>query len=327
MRTRIAGAVRGPLERGSARVIARILRASGLFRSYWAGWRDVFDLFEASGFHALPVHHYSPIPDARDLPPALWREPADLVGIDLRAESALRLLAELASAYAPEYRAFPQAPTANPLRYAVSSLAFGAVDASILHAMVRWLKPQRVVEIGAGDSTRVIAAALGANRAEGHPAQHTAIDPSPAPILRDARLGLDHLMAVPVQEIGLDFFGALEAGDLLFVDGSHAARIGSDVLRTHLEILPRLAAGVVVHVHDIFLPWEYPEHWIRQSRFFWNEQYLLRALLCNNDAFEVLLPLHHLYRSHRAAVERAVEVPEGDPIGPSSFWMRRSSAP
>jgi hypothetical protein len=321
--------MRGPLKRALARAFARTLRRTGIFDHYWSRWRDVFDEFEASGFHALPVHYYSPVPDTRSLGPERWESPVDLVGIDLRDSLALELLADLAAEYSCEYRAFPAGPTADPSEYHRASPSFGPVDASILYAMVRRLKPRRVVEVGAGHSTSVISAALRANRAEpeGVPAHHVAIDPRPVPFLRDERLRVDDLMSVPVQEVDREVFAALAAGDLLFIDGSHVVKIGSDVPHTHLEILPRLAAGVVVHLHDIFLPWEYPQHWIRQSRFFWNEQYLLRALLCNNDAFEVLLPLHHLYRSHRDAVAEAVDLPAEDPAGPSSFWIRRTAGP
>lgn len=92
-------------------------------------------------------------------------------------------------------------------------------------------------------------------------------------------------------------FAALEEGDILFVDTTHTVRTGGDVVHIFLQILPRPAQGVIVHIHDIFLPYEYPRDWVVDRRRAWAEQYLLQAFLAFNTTFEVLMPNYAIARS------------------------------
>jgi hypothetical protein len=96
-----------------------------------------------------------------------------------------------------------------------------------------------------------------------------------------------------LQDVPLSTFQLLDSGDVLFVDSTHVAKLGSDVNRILFEILPALASGVVVHFHDVFYPFEYPKNWVREGRG-WNETYVLRAFLEYNEAFEILLWGHML---------------------------------
>ncbi len=98
----------------------------------------------------------------------------------------------------------------------------------------------------------------------------------------------------PVQLVDPAHFEVLEAGDVLFYDGSHCVRTGSDVNWIVFEVLPRLAEGVWIHVHDIFWPWDYPPEWVLDEGLSWNEQYLLQAFLMNNDAYRVRLAVSML---------------------------------
>ncbi len=114
---------------------------------------------------------------------------------------------------------------------------------------------------------------------------------------------------------------ALEANDILFVDTTHTVKTGSDVNRIVLDVLPRLAAGVLVHFHDIFIPWEYHRHWIAGD-FKWNEQYLLQAFLSMNPGYEVLVSSQALVREHAVSVSELI--PTLRPASaPSSLWIRR----
>ena len=110
----------------------------------------------------------------------------------------------------------------------------------------------------------------------------------------------------------------LGAGDFLFIDSSHAVRFGNDVFYEYLHIIPFLKPGVIVHVHDIFLPHQYPKNWFSDAKYFWAEQYLLLAFLMFNNEFEVLLPMHHLWDQKR--LETIFPPHEESPGG---FWMRR----
>ena len=129
----------------------------------------------------------------------------------------------------------------------------------------------------------------------------------------------------PVQAVPPSVFEALRAGDILFIDSSHVAQIGSDVTYLFLEIIPRLHPGVVVHIHDIFLPMEMRKEWVLDEMRFWTEQYLLQAFLAFNREFEVLMANSYLGLYH-VDVLRAT-FPRSPWWGGGSFWMRRMVRP
>jgi hypothetical protein len=111
--------------------------------------------------------------------------------------------------------------------------------------------------------------------------------------------------------------------DILFVDSSHVCKFGSDVNHMILRVLPRLQPGVVVHFHDIFLPFEFPKHWVKQYKLFWNEQYLFHAFLLFNNRFETLLGNYLIQKTRYEEARRLFPCqPEGTPFGGGSFWIR-----
>ena len=157
--------------------------------------------------------------------------------------------------------------------------SFPPADAFAYYGLVRRLKPVRVVEIGAGASTLLLARALEANDGE---RQVTVIEPNPQQDMMDALpAGWDFRDAI-VQRAGLEMFDELTAGDVVFYDGSHCVTAGGDVNWMLFEVLPRLAPGVWIHFHDIFWPRDYPPRWVLQEGFTWNEQYILQAFLMHN---------------------------------------------
>jgi len=117
-------------------------------------------------------------------------------------------------------------------------------------------------------------------------------------------------------------FGKLKENDILFIDSSHVLKIGSDVQYEYLDILPRLSKGVIVHVHDIFLPAEYPKEWVLKDYIFWTEQYLLQAFLAFNDSFEVLWAGHYMHLKYPNKLEDAFSYKRDERL-PGSFWMRK----
>ncbi len=116
----------------------------------------------------------------------------------------------------------------------------------------------------------------------------TCIEPYPPDFLGDGIEGISRLVVSPVEQVPVDTFLELGAGDFLFIDTSHTVKTGGDVVFLLQEVLPRLAEGVTTHIHDIFLPWDYPQDWVFAGRA-WNEQYAVRAFLAFNSAFEILL--------------------------------------
>jgi hypothetical protein len=126
-----------------------------------------------------------------------------------------------------------------------------------------------------------------------------------------------------MQEVADDVFRELEAGDLLFVDTSHTVKPGSDVNRIVLDLLPILAPGVIVHFHDIFLPFPYSRDHLDDAHF-WNEQYLLQAFLTENPAWEVLVGAQAVARAHPHRLREAI--PSFAPgTSPGAFWIRRKT--
>jgi len=187
--------------------------------------------------------------------------------------------------------------------------------------MVRTLKPSRIVEVGSGNSTLVVRQALSLNREEGHPCSHVCIEPFEMPWLE--RSGTQ-VVRSKVEDVDLSIFSELRSGDLLFVDNSHMIRPQGDVLTVVQRILPRLNPGVVVHIHDLFTPRDYPSKWVLADRLLWNEQYLVEAFLTGNQGFEVLLPVNQLWNDHRESFAALrPETTTGQWIEPTSFWIRR----
>jgi hypothetical protein len=194
--------------------------------------------------------------------------------------------------------------------------SFGPVDAELLYAILRAVRPRRVIEVGAGNSTRVIALALARNAADGSPVEFTTIDPAQPPV------ATPHITA-RVETLPLETFGTLAAGDVLFIDSPHVVTLGGAVAFLFLEVIPRLPPGVWIHIHDIFLPAAYPIEWVVRDYRFYTEQLLLQAFLAFNSAFQVELMASYLHLSHQAQLKTAI--PSYDPTRdhPGSFWMRR----
>jgi hypothetical protein len=280
-----------------------------------------FELWQSHGVHVLPSDGYEPIPDTRVLPLSLWNRITDLPGVDMREEQQKQLLADIAANFKHEYTAIAQGASTQDFRYYLGNGAFEAVDAEMLFALIRLLKPRRMYEIGSGFSTVLATDALRRNRVEKHSCRFVVIDPYACPQLEAALPSDVELWRVPVQEVSLDEFESLCENDILFIDSTHVCKIGSDVQFLFLEVLPRVRPGVVVHVHDIFIPLEYPKEWVIDCRRFWNEQYLLQTFLSFNATFEVLWAGHWMHIKHPDLLMEAF--PSYKAAGPGSFWFRR----
>lgn len=302
-----------------------LLRASGWYSSYWGYWRTMFPYAQEQGLHVLPVHYYSPVPDTRELP-AGGEFPLDApMGFDLNIELAFDRLDRFSQKYAIEYNSFSKNPGADAHDYYLDNGAYRSGDAEILYSMVRDLKPRRIVEIGSGYSTLLICRAIRENKKElqGYQCEFVAIEPYPPQILQPPPAEVTRIESRSLQQVPLEVFTSLMEGDLLFIDSTHVVRVGSDVVLEFLTIVPSVAAGVVIHVHDIFIPANYPRWWIDDARLFWNEQYLLSAFLAYNREFEVILPTHALWLTDYARFCKAIPSYEAGPNTPCSFWMRR----
>jgi len=272
------------------------------------------------GYHVRPIHYYEPLPDFRTITPDQIRRrrvsPAIEFALDVQQQLARRLAASFGA----------ELDTADlPGAFDFANGYFAGLDAAIYYALIRDLRPARVMEIGSGLSTRIAARALARNRADGHPGELICIEPFPEPRLT-TDMPQATLIEKRVEDLPLDLFDQLHASDILFIDSSHAVKFGGDVCREFLEILPRLKPGVWVHVHDVFFPQDYPARWLIDQRQAFTEQYLLEAFLAFNRLFEVRLCLHWLWNDyHHVLCDRwpGAVIAGSEHHPPASFWMAR----
>jgi predicted O-methyltransferase YrrM len=207
-------------------------------------------------------------------------------------------------------------------RYYYTNDFYGYGDALIFRSMLKYLAPQRLVEIGSGFSSAV---ALDTRDAFGLPRELTFIEPYPEDRLRDLLRPDDEartrVLVNLVQDVPLEIFAVLEANDVLFVDSSHVMKTGSDLHHILFEILPCLRPGVVVHFHDIFWPFEYPAPWAVDQLRGWNEIYVLRAFLTGNADYEILLFNDYYAKLHAAEVKASAPLVARNPGG--GLWLRK----
>jgi hypothetical protein len=284
------------------------LRLRDRLREYEPGWP--------------PGHFYSPVPSldlVREREAVIWpAPPRTLPGIDLREAEQLALVERIAAHYHEQpWTEEPQAA----LRYRADNPNFTYGEAILLYCLLRHFQPKRVIEIGSGHSSTVL---LDTNElCFGGAVSHTFIEPYPElleSLLTPSDRASVEIIASAVQDVPLTTFDSLSAGDILMIDSTHVAKVGSDVNHLFAEVLPRLRPGVYVHFHDIHYPFEYPKAWVMQGRA-WNEAYVLRAFLQHNDAYEVVLFNSYLDTFHRDYLREQMPLVARTPG--SSVWLRR----
>jgi hypothetical protein len=299
-----------------------------------------FRTLQNLGISVSPNHYYWPVPDLASLENRDWPLRSLPVGFDLRIEQQVDLLSRFVSKYGDEW-SFSEDPSEGD-SYHYNNGFFETVDAEIAYSFVREHRPARLVEVGGGFSTRVMAAALRANLVEnGTPGELITIDPFPDRLPTSDLDGRMKVIPRPVQQVAPEIFWSLRKDDILFLDSSHVVSIGSDVVYEYLDILPRLHRGVLVHVHDVFLPSDYPRDAVLKNLCFWSEQYMLQAFLTFNKEFEVWWSSSAMQILCRTILERAfpqwnrsylkmprdkrrfVPTLDGQRVWPSSFWMKR----
>lgn len=250
-------------------------------------------------------HFYSAVPDLDDVRQRerqIWPEsvPISIPGIELRTASQLALLDQLKPFY--DEQSFPDEPVEGR-RFYQRNDQFSYTDSLMLYSMLRHLQPRRVIEIGSGYSSAVMLDTNDLYLQD--TVKFTFIEPYPDRLLRllNAKDRVSQpIIQSKVQDVDLEVFEQLEAGDLLLIDSTHVSKVGSDVNFEIFNILPRLTTGVYIHIHDIFYPFEYGKDWIYQKRA-WNELYLVRAFLQYNSAFEIVFFNHYMNLMHGPAIE------------------------
>lgn len=275
-------------------------------------------------FYRYPPGHYgSPLPGGGEIKRhrAAWFNPAppSFDGVSLNPEQQLVLL----DAFATYHDAFaPNADATAGSLYHYRNPMFGFADGLILYAFLRHFKPARVIEVGSGFSSGLMLDSAKSLA----PAPHfTFIDPYSTNIidvLKGNPAGSYNLIRKPVQDVDLSIYTELQENDILFIDSSHVVKIGSDLSTILYSILPSLKAGVIVHFHDIYYPFEYHEAMLMEGRA-WNEVYLLRAFLQFNSAFEMLFFNSFVEKMHGARL--AEKLPNYSRSSGNSLWLRKTA--
>jgi len=312
------------------------------------------------GWHLVKRHFYTALNDPEWLEANrdLWQKPSVPRDIEWDIEGQMRVAAEVGG-FVKELRDVPvhepgerdeRGRVVGPAVYHWDNNFFSTADALVWYGLVRSRRPGRVVEVGCGWSSLLLKRAIESNgRAGGeidaagcsdNPSPHplpvqghgervgtrvTQIEPFPNERVFAALPGEWERHRVVVQRAPMSVFEELGAGDVLFYDGSHCARVASDVNWMVFRVLPRLAKGVLIHFHDVFWPREYPKQWVFERLQTWNEQYVVQGLLMNSGAYRVVIANGMLDAVRGAEVESlygGVQKPGG-----GSVWIEKMKGP
>ena len=287
--------------------------------------------FDSAGYTiARKNDYYSPLPSVSHLKGnvARWYHPSALKGIEYDIEQMKAKFGHLFSLYFGE---FATIPAYERLQEEGFGPGYTSLDALTLYMMIRNFKPRHYIEVGSGLSTYYCSLAADKNASEGRPLQITCIEPNPSKKLYT----IPGIQVIPkeVQDVEISLFRKLQDNDVLFIDSSHVVKIDGDVPFLYLEVLPILAIGVVIHVHDVPFPYNVPyppEHWIlgRTWPMFWNEAMILQAFLCFNNKFniEMSTPLiRHLDETFLKDNIPIYESIDQNQNTFSSIWLKRVS--
>ncbi|MFO8086763.1 MAG: class I SAM-dependent methyltransferase [Bacteroidales bacterium] len=209
----------------------------------------------------------------------------------------------------------------SEIDFYINNGSFGPGDAEYWYQIIRLVKPQRIFEVGSGNSTLMAIKAVNKNHKEdpNYECKHLCIEPYESPWLE--KVGVT-VVRKKVEDLEVDFFSELGENDILFIDSSHVIRPQGDVLFECLELLPTLNNGVIVHFHDVFSPKNYPQHWVEDEVRLWNEQYLLEAFLTHNHNWKIVAAINFLKNHHYEKLKPAAPflTPED---GPGSFYIKK----
>ncbi len=262
-------------------IIAKWLARIGSINEAWVK-PETYRLFQENGFHVVRNHYYGALPDTRKLNEKWWENTPYLLAynkikkmdVDKELSKILRWADELVVL-----------PKESKSGFYWDNDMFPPLDAISLYGMIREYQPRKILEIGSGFSTEIALFAASHTKTAIH-----CVEPYPSKQLLAREAELTKLTRLPIQEVQPDVFTELQAGDFLFIDTTHTVKIGSDVNYLIFNVLPNIKPGVFIHIHDIFLPYEYPKRWYDDISIFWSEQYLLLAYLLDNPTVEIVLP-------------------------------------
>ena len=263
------------------------------------------------GFFIIEDHFYNPIPNFKNLlaDKNIFEYKYPNVPIDIESQiDLLNSFKQYDSSLNKEYKCIKG-------KFDQNNGSFGHDDSYLYFSMINSFKPQKIIEIGSGFSTQVavIAKEFGSLNTE-----ILLIEPYPREeltILSEETI----IIEKKLEDVSLDLFLSLDKNDILFIDSSHVIKTKNDVVRIYLEILPVLKKGVIVHIHDISIPYEiHPA--IFKAGYSWNEQYLLQALLTNSHRYNTLISGYYLTKDYFKYFNKVFEESISGNTG-GSYWI------
>lgn len=276
-------------------------------------------LFNTIGVFPIKDHYYEPHFNSKKISGSLHNR--FLPGIELNIEEQKELLSKFN--FTNELINFPFNKETDE-KYYFNNERFTVGDAEILYSVIRFFKPKILIEIGSGMSSLIASEAIAQNKNGNSDFQteHICIEPYPKKWLKNKSEII--LLEKNLEEIDRNIFNKLDENDILFIDSTHMIKPKGDVLTEYLEILPLLKPGVIIHIHDIFTPRNYPDDWIIDKVSFWNEQYLVESILSHSRNFKVMFSLNHLFHCDRSLLEsRCPALKNHFTKEPRSLWLRK----
>ena len=282
--------------------------------------RFLFNFFQRFGFHVTGDHFYEVVPNTRFIAQKYSDSARILPGIDWRFPQGEQRALELIRRYGAEFF-----ESSTRFGFREKNHYFRGVDALMLYVILRDLKPAKLVEVGQGFSTRIALAALERNAADTGTRPHfVSVDPYPRFRGEDVPASVTlELLEKELQDIEPAWL--LENCGFLFVDSSHVFKFGSDVMFELIRLYPQLPKNSLLHIHDIFSPFDYPRDWMVKDKRFWNEQYALECFLMFNSTFEIHLPVNFLVRESQALAQavRTIRLDEKFKFIGTSLYLKR----
>lgn len=219
----------------------------------------------------------------------------NLPGIKLNIQRQLSYLKNLK--YANELDFMNNSPNLENKKFSINNSFFTAGDAEVYYQIIRHNKPKKIIEIGSGQSTLVAIKALEENFNKNNiKSKLICIEPYENKWLSKLKI---EVIRKEIENINFNHKKfELNKGDILFIDSSHIIKPDGDLTKIYLEIFPKIKRGVIIHIHDIFTPRNYLKKWLLEEVLFWNEQYMLEAILANSNKYRILLALNFLKNNY-----------------------------
>jgi hypothetical protein len=287
---------------------------------YWGQptfYHRFFNQWQDAGFSLLPSGEGQPVPHVNRLSDAELGRQFDMSHMYFAKKSQTVLLKELIKKFGAETRD-KNFGASEDFQFSFGNHVFEAGDAEIFYAYMRQLAPKRVVQVGPGPATRLIADVL---RRNGGAADFTVIERARAKI--DPEVQGVKVIEHDARQVDPAVFGALTAGDVLVIDTDHVVTPGSLADYMLSRIIPNLNPGVLIHMHPIFLPKSYPVGWVRGEHVFWNEQDFLATFLSFNNQFEIVLAANALSKTAPELLGELSSRYQPMVNDPGGFWFRR----